>query len=64
MIRETWNLEFERYLRESTGYDVNIFKAFDARIDKIITKGKITTDNQFYDVQILVNDLCQAAFRV
>ena len=30
-----------------------------SEVDKIIEKGKITTDNQFYDINIMVDQLCQ-----
>jgi hypothetical protein len=56
---ETRDLKFNRYLIEKTGYHIDIFQAFNLRIQKIIDKGKITTINQFYDINILVNELSQ-----
>jgi hypothetical protein len=56
---ETGDLKFNKYLQEKTKTDIDIFKSYFQRIDKIIEKGKITTDNQFYDVNILVDQLCQ-----
>jgi hypothetical protein len=60
MMIETVDLKFNNYVRSKTGYDIDIFKSFYDRIDKIIEKGKITSDNQFYDVNILVNELSQS----
>ena len=56
---ETKDLKFNKYLQEKTNLDIDIFKSYFQRIDKIIEKGKITTDNQFYDINILVDQLCQ-----
>lgn len=56
---ETGYLKFNKYLQEKTKYDVDIFKFFFQRVDKVIEKGKITTDNQFYDINIMVDQLCQ-----
>jgi len=58
-IIEARDLKFDQYLKEKTGYDVSVFKSYEDKITRIIAKGKITTDNQFYDVGILVNELCQ-----
>jgi hypothetical protein len=57
---ETGDLKFNKYLRDRTQYDIDIFQSYFQRIDKIIEKGKITTDNQFYDINSLVNQLCQS----
>ncbi len=57
--RETGDLNFNTYLKTKTGYDINIFQDFYTRIDKIVVKGKISTDNQFYDVNSMVNHLSQ-----
>ena len=54
------NLNFNRYLQDKTKYDIDIFQSFFNRIEKIIEKGKITTDNQFYDIKIMVDQLCQS----
>jgi hypothetical protein len=56
---ETRDLKFNNYLREKTSYDIDIFGAYFTRIEKIIEKGKITTDNQFYDIAIMVDQLCR-----
>ncbi len=59
MQLETGDLKFNKYLQDKTKYDIDIFKSYFQRIDKIIEKGKITTDNQFYDINIMVDQLCQ-----
>jgi len=56
---ETRNLNFNNYLVERTKYEIDIFKSYFERIEKIIEKGKITTDNQFYDINIMVDQLSQ-----
>lgn len=56
---EEGDLKFNKYLQEKTGYDIDIFKSYFQRVDKVIEKGKITTDNQFYDINAMVNQLCQ-----
>lgn len=56
---ETGDLKFNKYLQDKTKYDIDIFKSYFQRVDKIIEKGKITTDNQFYDINIMVDQICQ-----
>lgn len=56
---ETGDLKFNKYLHDKTKYDIDIFKSYFQRVDKVIEKGKITTDNQFYDINIMVDQLCQ-----
>lgn len=53
-----WN--FNSFLQQRTGFEVNIFEKFDKQIEKIIEKGKITTDNQYYDIKNEVDRLCHA----
>lgn len=59
MPLETGDLKFNKYLQDKTGYDINIFKSYFQRVDKIITKGNITSDRQFYDINEMVRQLCQ-----
>ena len=56
---ETGDLKFNKYLQDKTNYDIDNFKSYFQRVDKVIEKGKITTDNQFYDINIMVDQLCQ-----
>ena len=60
MQRETKDLEFEHYLKVRTGHNINIFQSYNSRIDKILARGKITTENQFRDVTLMVDSLSQA----
>lgn len=55
---EARNLGYNKYLQNKTGYDINIFEDYFKRVEKIIGKEKITTDNQFYDISIMVDQLC------
>ena len=56
---ETGNIRFNKYLQDKTQYDIDIFQSYFQRIDKVIEKGKITSDNQFYDINIMIDQLCQ-----
>lgn len=60
MQRETGDFKFNDYLKNKTGQAINIFQDYHDRVDKIITKGKITTDNQFYDINSMIDYLSQA----
>ncbi len=60
MPLEGRDLNYNRYIKDKTGYEIDIFENFRKRLDKIIEKGKITTDSQYYDINMLINDLCQA----
>ncbi|MEO8146045.1 MAG: hypothetical protein ABI723_00345 [Bacteroidia bacterium] len=59
MPREVGDLTFTIFIKKKTGYDYDIFSAFNRNIEKIIEKGKITTGNQFRDVNSMVDFLCQ-----
>lgn len=55
----TRDLKFNEYLKNKTKYDIDVFQSYFQRVDRIIEKGKITSDNQFYDINIMVDQLCQ-----
>lgn len=57
---ETGDLKFNKYLLDKTKYDIDIYKTYFQRVDKVIRKGKITTDNQFNDLNLMVDQLCQS----
>jgi hypothetical protein len=57
---ETRDFKFNKYIKDKTSYDIDIFDAYFKRIEKVIDKGKITTDNQFYDINMMVDYLCQS----
>jgi hypothetical protein len=56
---ECRNFDFNKYLTEKTQYEIDIFKSYFERIEKTIEKEKITTDKQFYDLNILLDYFCQ-----
>jgi hypothetical protein len=60
MFHEEGGFEYSRYIKEKTGYDVDILKSLYQRIDKVFAKGKITTDNQYRDIMSLLNNLPEA----
>lgn len=59
MQLEEGDLKFNQFLIDRTGYDIDIFKAYNQRIERIIAKGKITTDHQYYEINQMVDQLCQ-----
>jgi hypothetical protein len=59
MLVETRDLKFNKYLQDKTKYDIDIFKSYFQSVDKIFEKGKISTDNQFHEINIMVDQLCQ-----
>lgn len=59
MPRETGDLNYVAYIKRTTGHDYKIFTAFNKRIYNIIAKGKISTENQFRDVNSMVDFLSQ-----
>ena len=52
----TGDLKFNQYLQEKTGYQIDIFESFFDRVEKVLQKGKITTDTQFYDIKSMMDD--------
>jgi len=56
---ENGDLKFNAYLREKTSYEIDIFDSYYQRVDKIIAKRRITTDRQFYEINQMVDQLCQ-----
>jgi hypothetical protein len=56
---ETRDFKFNKYLKDRTSFDIDIFEAYFKRIEKVVEKGKITTDNQFYDINMMIDHLCQ-----
>lgn len=57
---ETKDLKFNKYLQDKTNYDIDIFKSYFIRVDKVIDRGRITTDNQYYDINIMLDHLSQS----
>ncbi|MBI1224412.1 MAG: hypothetical protein GC192_04165 [Bacteroidetes bacterium] len=45
-IIESHDFIFDKYLQETTGYQISVFKSYRERVEKILKKGKISTDNQ------------------
>jgi hypothetical protein len=54
---EQMDFKYNEYLNDKTIYNVNVFSDYYERVEKIIAKGKITTDNQFYDIKNYVDAL-------
>jgi hypothetical protein len=56
-IREGREFKFNAFVKKRTGYTIDIFKEHFNRVDKVIAKGKITSDSQFYEVNSMVDYL-------
>jgi hypothetical protein len=56
--RETGDLSFGRYIKKKTGYDIDIFGRYQKRIDNIIERKRIKTENEYRDVMAMVDNLC------
>lgn len=56
---ETCDIDFNRYIKEKTNFNIDLTKSYIDNVEKLIKKGKITNNHQFYDLSILVNKLCQ-----
>ncbi|WP_018343453.1 hypothetical protein [Cytophaga aurantiaca] len=57
--RETDDFGYGKYIKEKTGYDLDVFSSFHKRIDKIIEPKQIKTENQYRDVMSMIDNLCQ-----
>jgi hypothetical protein len=57
--REMEDFGFGRYIKDKTGYDLDIFASFHKRIDKIIERKQIKTENQYREVMSMIDNLCQ-----
>jgi len=57
--RETEDFNYSRHIKETTGYDLDIFDAFKKRVNKIIQRNKIINEHEYRDVMSLVDLLCQ-----
>src|SRR4051794_1258949 len=45
--REVGDLALERYIKEKTGHDIDIFGSFRKRIDKIIERKRVNTEHEY-----------------
>lgn len=59
MLIEEPDFNFNTYLREKTGYEIDLLKSFYDRIDKIVNRGKITSHNQYYEINVMIEQLIQ-----
>ena len=60
IFQEGGGFEYMKYIKEKTGYEVDVLRSLQQRIEKILAKGKITTDNQYRDIMSLLNNLPEA----
>jgi hypothetical protein len=58
--RETRDFNFGHYIKAKTGYEIDIFGVFQKRIDKIVDRKSIKTENEYRDVLEMVDSLCQS----
>jgi len=57
---ECRNINFNKYLIDKTKYEIDIFESYFKRVEKILEKDKITTDTQFYDLNLFHDRLIHA----
>ncbi len=57
--RETEDFNYQSYIKEKTGFEIDIFANFRKRIDKIIKRKKIRNEHEYRDVESMVDQLCQ-----
>jgi hypothetical protein len=57
MPRLTGDMEFGKFIKEKTGYDIDIFENLQSRI-AIISQKKIKTEKEYHDVVAMIS-LCQ-----
>ena len=57
--REMEDFEFDKYIKEKTGHDIDIHRRFKKRIDNILKRKTIRSENEFRDVESQVGKLCQ-----
>lgn len=49
--------EFIKFIKDKTGFDLDIKDEFEKRVDKILKNGKIRNENEFRDLQIKIDSL-------
>lgn len=58
MSRITGDMDFGKYIKEKTGYDIDIFENLQSRINNIISQKRIKTEKEYQDVFAMIS-LCQ-----
>jgi len=53
------DLNFNNYIKEKTGYEINIFQNIQERVDKIIKQNKIKNEKEFHDAVCMISKLGQ-----
>jgi hypothetical protein len=56
--RLTGDMAFGKYIKENTGYDIDIFENLQSRIGNIISQKRIKTEKEYQDVITMIS-LCQ-----
>ena len=59
MPLEIVDLNYEKYIEQKTGYKINLFSSFYSRINKIMGRGKISTDQQYREAGVALNFLSE-----
>jgi hypothetical protein len=56
-LRSRVDLQYTSYIKEKTGYDIDLFEGLQGHIDRILVQGNIQTDAEaeFVRVQLLIN---------
>ncbi len=59
-IIENQDVKFTSFLKEKTGYDLDVFKKFNNKIERVIKRNKINTDEEYRDILIYLDNLIQS----
>jgi hypothetical protein len=58
--REAKDFKYGKYIKETTGYDIDIFDTFKKRIEKIVERKSIKNEDEYRDVLSTIDYLCQS----
>ena len=59
MMVENEDFEFNKFIKNRTGYDIDIHSKLKKRIERIIKREKIKTEDEYRDILNMVDNLCQ-----
>jgi hypothetical protein len=59
----TMDLSFNEYLKNKTGYKVDILKDYFKRMDKLITEGEISNEHHYCEASNFVRNLNQRGIK-
>jgi len=60
-IIQSQDVKFTSFLKQKTGYDFDVFEKINNKIERIIKRNKINTDEEYRDILIYINNLIQSS---